>query len=163
MSTTLALSQDHVLLWYSISLVVVGIEGLWGASLYESRFHRERDALQHHRADALKDGRTACVALNASRDEAMAAGHRAVDRGDRVLRRGQVSFERACGRRQRWREKPYVVPSPPTPRLPEDTELEQRLLVAIDKDMADVIALFNGWPKQRNEGTVAERRLRPAA
>jgi hypothetical protein len=162
-STAMAVSQDHFLLWYSISLVVVGIEGLWGASLYESRFHRERDALQNARADALKDGRMACVALNASRDAAMAAGHRAVDRGDRVLRRAQVSFERACGRRQRWRKTPYVVPSPPTSRLPGETELEQRLLVTIDRDMTDVIALFNGWPKQRIEGHLAERRLRRAA
>lgn len=161
-STVLALSQEHFFLWSSISLVVAGIEGLWGASLYESRFHRERNALQEESADAIKDGRAACVALNASRDGAIATGHRAVDRGGRVLQRGRVCFERSY-RRRHWREKPCVVPTAPSPRLPGDEELEERLLVPIDREMANVIALFNGSPMPTIRSDGSERQLPPAA
>lgn len=159
LAVVLALSQDRFWMWFSIALVVACIEAAWGASLYESRFHRALEHLQKQRATTFAKGRIGCAGLSAARDGAMAAGRHAVGRGDRVLQHGSVVFERAY-RRRNWRT-PRVVPAVPVPALLDDGGLQVRLLVPINDDMARIIALFEGLPAREAFGE--PRRLRPAS
>jgi hypothetical protein len=130
----LAVARGQVLIWLPLGVAVAVIAALWGAALYESRYHRRRASLERQLARIRKQGRAAFVAYVAVQETAMGDGRNAVSEARQVLREGDVAFERRWDRIH-WRE------DTPAPRaaevaLPTDIELARRLLLPFPAPLA---------------------------
>jgi hypothetical protein len=130
----LAIMRGLVFVWLPLALAVALIAALWGAALYESRYHRKAESLGRRHGKLISRARGGYVAFRATQEGAMGAGRAAIATGRGVLRKGDVAFE------QRWKRVHWSdgTPPPMIPVLtfPGDVELEQRLLIPFPLDLA---------------------------